>query len=66
MGADRKHMKKVREKRVKSIKKQINEHEEKIKKEKGRFDTTKEYWKKEIENKFSKQINEDEEYLEEK
>jgi len=62
---DRKHMKEVREKRIKSIKKQIEKHEEKIKKEKGRLDTTKDYWKKEIDDKFLKQIEEDEEYLEE-
>ena len=61
---DRKRMKKVREKRIKSVKKQIGKHEEKIKNEKGRLDTTKEYWKKEIEAKFLKQLKEDEEYLE--
>ncbi len=63
---DRKHMMKIREKRIKSIKKQIGKHEEKIKKEKGRLDTTKDYWKKEIDDKFLKQVEEDEEYLEEK
>ena len=63
---DRKHMKKLRKKRIKSVQKQIVEHEEKIKNEKGRFDTTKDYWKKEIDEKFLKQIDEDEEYLEEK
>jgi len=57
-------MKKAREKRIESIKKQIGKHEEKIKKEKGRLDTTKDYWKKEIDDKFLKQIEEDEEYLE--
>jgi len=62
---DRKHMREVREKRIKSIKKQIEKHEEKIKKEKPRLDTTKDYWKKEIDDKFLKQIEEDEEYLEE-
>ena len=62
---DRKHMKKIREKRIKSVKKQVGKHEEKIKKEKGRLDTTKDYWKKEIDDKFLKQIEEDEEYLEE-
>lgn len=61
---DRKHMREVREKRIKSIKKQIEKHEEKIKKEKPRLDTTKDYWKKEIDDKFLKQIEEDEEYLE--
>ena len=65
MGKDRKHMKKLREKRIKSIQKQIDEHGEKIDKEKGRRDTTKGYWKKEIDEKFLKQIEEDEEYLEE-
>ena len=63
---DRKRMKKVREKRIEGTKKQIEKHEEKIKKEKGRKDTTKDYWKKEIDEKFLKQIEEDEEYLEEK
>ena len=58
-------MKKLREKRIKSIKKQIDEHEEKIEEEKGRKDTTKEYWRKEIDEKFLKQLKEDEEYLEE-
>jgi len=62
---NRKHMKKIREKRIKSVKKQVGKHEEKIKKEKGRLDTTKDYWKKEIDDKFLKQIEEDEEYLEE-
>ncbi len=59
-------MRKAREKRIKGIEKQIDEHEDKIKKEKGRKDTTKDYWKKEIDEKFLKQIEEDEEYLEEK
>ena len=62
---DRKHMKKQRKKRIKSIQKQIDKHKEKIDKEKGRPDTTKDYWKKEIDEKFLKQIEEDEEYLEE-
>ena len=64
--SDRKHMKKLREKRVKSVKKQIDKHKEKIKEEKGRFDTTKDYWKKEIDEIFLKQIEEDEDYLDEK
>jgi hypothetical protein len=63
---DRKHMKKLREKRIKSVKEQIGKHEEKIKEEKGRLDTTKDYWKKEIDEKFLKQIEEDEEYLKDK
>ena len=58
-------MKKLREKRIKSVREQIGEHEEKIKEEKGRFDTTKDYWKKEIDEKFLKQIEEDEDYLKE-
>lgn len=62
---DRKHMKKVREKRIKSIQKQVDEHEEKIQKEKGRLDTTKDYWRKEIDKKFLKKIKEDKDYLEE-
>ena len=58
-------MRKVREKRKESIQKQIESHEDKIKNEKGRLDTTIDYWKGEIEKKFSKQKEEDEEYLEE-
>ena len=34
--------------------------------EKGRLDTTKAYWQKEIDEKFLKQIDEDKDYLEEK
>ena len=62
---DKKHMKKVLEKRIKSIQKQIDKHEEKIQKEKGRLDTTKDYWRKEIDAKFLKQLEEDKDYLEE-
>lgn len=58
-------MKKLRQKRIKSVKKQIEKHEEKIRTEKGRKDTTKEYWRKEIDAKFLKQLEEDKEYLEE-
>lgn len=58
-------MKKLREKRIISVEKQIEKHEDRIKHEKGRKDTTKEYWKKEIDEKFLKQIEEDESYLEE-
>ncbi len=61
---DRKHMKKLREKRIKSVQKQIDKHTELIEKEKGRFDTTKEYWKKEIDEKFLRQIKKDKDYLE--
>jgi hypothetical protein len=49
-------MKKLREKRIKSVQKQIEKHEEKIKTEKGRKDTTKDYWQKEIDEKFLKQL----------
>ena len=64
--SDRKRMKKLRKKRVESVKQQIEKHEEKIEKEKGRKDTTKDYWRKEIDEKFLKQLDEDEEYLEDK
>ena len=59
-------MRKTREKRIKSLKENVEEHEEKIKNEKGRLDTTKDYWRKEIDEKFLKKIEEDEDYLEEK
>ncbi|MFA5855867.1 MAG: hypothetical protein WC867_00785 [Candidatus Pacearchaeota archaeon] len=59
-------MKKIRIKRIESVKKQIENHEEKIDNEKGRKDTTKDYWKKEIDEKFLKQIEEDEKYLDKK
>ena len=65
MGSDRKHMRKIRKKRVNAIEKQIEKHEDKIEHENGRKDTTKDYWKREIDEKFSKQMEEDEEYLEE-
>ena len=58
-------MKKIRKKRIKAIGKQIEKHEEKIENEPGRLDTTKDYWKKEIDEKFLKQIEKDERYLEE-
>ena len=64
MGKDRKHMKKLREKRIEYIQKQVEKHEEKIQTEEGRKDTTKDYWKKEIDEKFLKQIDKDNEYLE--
>lgn len=54
---------KVRRKRMKSIKKQIEGHEKKIENEEGRLDTTKDYWKKEIDEKFLKQLEEDEKFL---
>jgi hypothetical protein len=65
MGKDRKHMKKVRKKRIESVDGQIAEHEEKIEGGEVRKDTTREYWKKEIDEKFLKQKKEDEEYLDE-
>jgi hypothetical protein len=63
MSNDRKRMRKTREKRIKAVGKQIEKHEDKIKNEKGRLDTTKDYWRKEIDAKFLKQIKEDKEYL---
>ncbi|MEK6833784.1 MAG: hypothetical protein AABY32_07110 [Nanoarchaeota archaeon] len=65
MGKDRKHMKKIRKKRIGSVEKQIEEHEDKIEHAEVRKDTTRDYWKKEINEKFLKQKKEDEEYLEE-
>jgi len=38
---DRKRMKKVRKKRIKSIQKQVDKHEEKIENEEGRLDMSK-------------------------
>ena len=63
--SDRKHMRKIRKKRINAINNQIEKHEEKIVGKKGRKDTTKDYWQKEIDEKFLKQIKKDEEYLEE-
>ena len=63
---DRKRMKKIRTKRIESLEKQIEKHEEKIENLKGRLDTTKDYWRKEIDESFLKKIKEDEDYLEEK
>jgi peptidoglycan hydrolase CwlO-like protein len=40
--------KKRLEKQIKGIQEQIEKHERKLKGEKGRKDTTKDYWKKEI------------------
>lgn len=65
MGKDRKHMRKLREKRISSVQEQIEKHEDNILNEKGRLDTTKNYWRKEIDKKFLKQIKDDEKYLEE-
>ena len=63
--SDRKRMRKIREKRIESIDKQISVHEDKIKTEKPKKDTTIDYWNKEIEKKFKKIKEEDEKYLEE-
>ena len=63
--SDRKHMRKIKKKKKKSIQRQIDEHEDKIKHEKGRLDTTKDYWRKEIDEKFQKQLEETDDYLEE-
>ena len=57
-------MKKVREKRIESLEKQVELHKEKIENEEGSKDTTKDYWKKEIDRSFLKKIKEDKEYLE--
>jgi len=64
MGKDRKHMKKARKKRIEGLGKQIDKHENMIEHEKPIKDTTRNYWKDEIEKKFAKKIEEDEEYLE--
>lgn len=56
-------MKAVRKKRIDSVKKQIAEHENKIASEPGEKDTTKDYWRKEIDEKFLKQLEEDKKYL---
>ena len=57
-------MRKIREKRIESIDRQISSHEEKIKTEKPKKDTTIDYWKNEIEKKLKKIKKEDEKYLE--
>ena len=62
--ADRKRMKKLRKKRITSVQRQIGKHQSKLENEPGRLDTTKDYWKKEINEKFLRQIEEDESYLE--
>lgn len=63
--SDRKHMRKIRERRIKAIDRQIFSHEEKIETEKPIKDTTIEYWKKEIEEKFKKIKQDDKKYLSE-
>lgn len=62
--SDRKRMRKVRKKRIKSVQEQVKKHQDKIEYVEGRKDTTKDYWKKEIDKSFLRQIKEDEEYLE--
>ncbi len=58
-------MKKLRLKRIESVKEQIVIHEQKIDIEKPKKDTTKGYWQKEIDEKFVEQLKEDTDYLEE-
>ncbi len=62
---DRKRMKKLRKKRIESVKEQIEKHQDKINIENGRKDTTKAYWQKEIDEKFLKQLKDDTNYIEE-
>ncbi len=62
--SDRKRMRKARKKRIVGVSKQVIKHKSKIKNEKGRLNTTKDYWRKEIDESFLKQIKEDKEYLE--
>ena len=57
-------MKKIRVKRITAIDKQISYHEDKIKNEIPKKDTTINYWEEEIEKKFKKLKEEDEKYLE--
>jgi len=57
-------MKKVRKKRIEGLARQVEKHEEKIAQEKGNKDTTPAYWQKEIDKKFEKQIEDNEDYLE--
>jgi capsule polysaccharide export protein KpsE/RkpR len=61
--SDRKRVIKARKKRIKSVKKQIAEHETKISAEEPVKDTTKQYWQKEIDEKFLKQLEKDKKYL---
>ncbi|MBU1252693.1 MAG: hypothetical protein KJ905_02880 [Nanoarchaeota archaeon] len=60
---DRKRMSKLRQKRIKSVKKQIETHKDKIESEEGRLDTTKNYWEKEINEKFLKQLEKDKKFI---
>jgi len=63
MGKDKKRMKKIRKKRIDSVDKQIEKHKDKIQNEEGIKDTTKDYWKKEIDEKFLKRLKKDKKYL---
>lgn len=56
-------MKKIREKRIGAIDRQIYSHKKKIETEKPVKDTTIEYWEKELKEKFKKIKEEDEKYL---
>ncbi len=56
-------MKKIRKKRIVSTKKQLETHEEKLNSEKPINKFTEDYWQKEIDEKFTKQIGEDNKYL---
>ena len=66
MISNRKRMRKIRGKRMRSIKNQIEKHKDKIKTEKGRKDTTKDFWQKEIDEKFLKQLEKDRDFLNKK
>jgi len=61
--SDQKRMSRVRRKRIVSVEKQIEDHESKIKNERGRLDTTKSYWEKEITEKFLKQLERDKKFV---
>ena len=58
-------MKKLRNKRIRSTKKQIQIHKNKIQTENPNLDTTKDYWQKEIDLEFIKKLKQDKRYLEE-
>lgn len=62
--SDRKKMKKLHEKKIASLKKQIEVHRSKLKNINGRYDTTHDYWEAEIKG-FEEDIKESEKYLEE-
>lgn len=62
--SDRKKMRKLHEKRIVSLKIQIEKHKGKLKTIQGRYDTTHDYWKAEIEG-FEEKVKESEKYLKE-